>query len=88
MPDDAALAHVDHAHGVDARLRHQQPAGGFVIGQADGDHAAQPVEAGNANRDLRLDAVGGRVEDGDGIVVRVRNEHAASRGEKSSSVGY
>ena len=49
MPDDALLARIDDADGVDSRLGHQQPAGFLVVCHPDGQHAAQRFQARNAN---------------------------------------
>ncbi len=81
MSQHATLLHVDHAHGVDPRLRHQQPSRFFVIREADRQHPAIPLQPRDANRDLGFHRRSLGVDYRDGIVVGVRDEHAPGRGQ-------
>ncbi len=52
-------------------------------GEADGEDAAVALEGGNADGDLGFDGVGLGVDDGDGIVVGIRDEDFVGRDENA-----
>jgi len=83
MSQDVPGACIDHRHRIDARFGGQQPASTGIVRQSHRQHSAKILQAVNANRDLRGDLIGGRIDFRDGIIFGIRNKYSIFRGNSS-----
>ena len=79
MRDDLHLFCVDDADGVRSGFGDQQPSGRLVKREPDGQHAAQILQAGDSDRNVRDRLVRLCIDHRNGIVRSVRHKHAIRR---------
>src|SRR5688572_5983842 len=67
---------VNDGKRIDTGGGYEQPAAGFVKHRPDGKHSAVSFEARYAEANFLFDLERGGIDDGDGVVVGVRDEGA------------